>query len=48
MKILDIVKYEFGFTTKQARQYIKNVSQETLKELETGFINNARKSFYTD
>ena len=48
MKIIDIIKYEYGLNTKQAKEYLKNVSQETLKNLEQGFVNNARKSFYED
>lgn len=48
MKIIDIIKYEYGLNTKQAKEYLKNVSQETLKNLEQGFANNAKKSFYED
>lgn len=48
MKIIDIIKYEYGLNTKQAKEYLKNVSHETIKQLENGFANNARKSFYED
>lgn len=48
MNIVDIVKCEFGLNTKQAKEYIKNASNETLKQLEIGFKSNARKSFYED
>lgn len=48
MNIVNIIKYEFGLNTKQAKEYIKNASNETLKQLKNGFENNARKSFYED
>ena len=48
MNIIDIIKYEYGLNTKQAKEYMNNVSRETLKQLENGFINNARKNFYED
>lgn len=48
MNIVDIIKNEFGLNTKQAKEYMKNASNETIKQLKNGFESNARKSFYED
>ena len=45
MKLIEIVKEMYGFTTKEAKQYLKTISEEHKKALNDYFVNNARKSF---
>lgn len=48
MKIIDIIKYNYGFTTKQAKEYLKTIDNKTIKALQKGFENEVKKSFYND
>lgn len=45
---LDAVQYAFGMTKKEAREYIKNASPETITELVRGYKGDAQKAFYND
>lgn len=46
--MLKIIKKYFGFTTKEANEYIKNANIETLQAIKKGFENNAKRSFWED
>jgi hypothetical protein len=48
MKLIEIVKNNYGMTTKEAKNYIKTINEETKKALFDGFYKNAKKSFYND
>lgn len=48
MKILDIIKYEYGLTTEEAKKYLKTIDNKTKEELKKGFYKNAKKSFFED
>lgn len=48
MKLIEIVKNNYGMTTKEAKEYIKTINEETKKALINGFYQNAKKSFYND
>lgn len=48
MDILNIIKYEYGMNTKDAKNYLKNINNKTKEELKRGYYNNMKKSFYTD
>ena len=48
MKILDIIKYEYGLTTEEAKNYLKTIDNKTKEELKKGFYKNAKKCFYED
>ena len=48
MKLIEIVKYNFGFTTKEAKAYIKTINKQTKENLINGFKQNAKKCFYED
>lgn len=46
--MLDIIKYYFGYNTKQAKNYIKNTDKKTLEAIKNNFNNNAKNAFYED
>lgn len=46
--MLEIIKKYFGFTTKEAKEYIKNADIEILQAIKKGFENNAKISFLED
>ena len=48
MNIIDIIKEYYGFTTKEAKNYIKTTDEKTIQAIKQGFENNAKKTFYTD
>lgn len=48
MKLIEIVKNNYGMTTKEAKEYIKTINEETKKALIDGFKQNAKKAFYDD
>ena len=48
MGIIDIIKYNFGFNTKEAKEYLKTIDIKTIEALKQGFENNAKISFYND
>lgn len=48
MKLIDIIKYEYGFNTQEAKKFIKTIDERTKKALYNGFLNNSKKSFYND
>lgn len=48
MKTIDIIKYNFGFNTKEAKEYMKTIDIKTIEALKQGFENNAKTSFYND
>ena len=48
MKVIDIIKYNFGFNTKEAKEYLKTIDIKTIEALKQGFENNAKTSFYND
>ena len=47
-KLIDIIKKFYGMNNKEAKQYLKTISEEQKKYLIAGFEENARKSFYND
>lgn len=46
--MIDIIKKYFGFTTKEAKEYLKNTDKKTLAAIEQNFKSNAKKCFYED
>lgn len=48
MKLLEIVKYNFGFTNKEAEDYIKSINEKTKKALIDGYYQETKKAFYND
>lgn len=48
MKLIEIIKSDYGFTEKQAKEYIKTISKKQKELIIKGFENNAKKSFYED
>ena len=48
MKLIEIIKNNYGFTNKEAKEYIKNIDEKTKKKILEGFEKNACKSFYED
>ena len=48
MDLLLIVKINYGFTTKEAKAYIKTLSDKQKECLIEGANNTAKKSFYND
>lgn len=48
MNLIEIVKYNFGFTTKEAKAYIKTINEQAKENLIKGFEQNAKKCFYED
>lgn len=48
MELLNIIKYEYRMTTKEAKNYLKNIDFKTKEELKKGYYNNSKKCFYTD
>lgn len=48
MKMVDMVMWMFGFTKKEAKNYIAECDQKTLDEIKNTFRNQAKKSFYND
>ena len=48
MKVIDIVKYNFGFNTKEAKEYLKTVDKKTIEALKQGFESKEKVSFYND
>ena len=47
-KILDIIKYEYGFTEDEAMNYLQNDDVQTIQALIRGFQDQAKTSFYCD
>ena len=48
MSIVDIIKIEYGMTTKEAKEYNKKIDSKTRIALINGFNNNSKKCFYND
>lgn len=48
MKILDIIKYEYGMTNAEAKNYIKNTDKKTLEAIKKGYNKQAKLCFYND
>lgn len=48
MKLLEIVKSDYGMTTKEAKEYIKTIDNKTKQALKNGFYSNAKITFYED
>lgn len=48
MKDIEIIKKYYGFTTKEAKIYIKSINQNTINLIKQSFNNNAKKCFYND
>ena len=48
MKMVDMVMWMFGFTKKEAKNYIAECDQKTLDEIKNTFRSQAKKSFYND
>ena len=48
MTLLEIVKYNFGFTNKEAKNYIKSIDEKTKEALITGHNQEVKKAFYED
>lgn len=46
--MLNIIKKYYGFTTKEAKEYIKNTDKKTLEAIKNNFNNNAKNAFYED
>ena len=45
---IEVVMYCYGMTRKEALQYIRNATPETLEELLNGYRAECRKNFYSD
>lgn len=45
---IQIVKWYFGITTKEAKEYIKNASKETLENIQKCYKNQCKSTFYND
>lgn len=45
---IEVVMYCYGMTRKEALQYIRNATPETLEALMDGYKNECRKAFYND
>lgn len=48
MNKIELIKDFYGFTTKEAKNYLKNATENQIKEIQNYFINNSKKSFYND
>lgn len=48
MNLLNIIKYEYGLTTQEAKTYLKNVDEKTKTALIEGYNKQAKKCFYND
>jgi hypothetical protein len=48
MKIIDIIKYEFGFSTAEAKTYLKTIDNKTQMALINGYNKQCKKAFYED
>ena len=48
MELLEIIKNFYGMTTKEAKSYIKTLSEATKIEILKGFKQNAKKAFFED
>lgn len=46
--MVDIIKEYFGFSTKEAKIYIKNTDKKILEEIKKGFIKNSQQAFLED
>lgn len=46
--LIEIVKESYGFTTKQAKDYIKTISNVAKQYLIDGYKQTAKKAFYND
>lgn len=47
-KLVEIVKYNYGMTTKEAKIFTKEMSEERKKLLIDGFRKECRDIFYND
>lgn len=47
-KLMDAVKYAYGFTNKEAREWIRNATDEQKELIIKGFEDDAKKSFLND
>lgn len=45
---IEVVMYCYGMTRKEALQYIRNATPETLEELLNGYKAECKKNFYSD
>lgn len=45
---IEVVMYCYGMTKKEAAQYIRNATPETLEALMDGYKNECKKNFYSD
>lgn len=45
---IEAVQYAYGMSKKEARQYIKNATLETVAELVAEYTGTARAAFYND
>ena len=45
---IEAVMYSYGMTRKEALQYIRNATPETLEELMNGYRAECKKNFYSD
>jgi len=48
MSDLEVIKNYYGFTTNEAKIYMKAVSNKTIAEIRKSFESNAKKCFYED
>lgn len=48
MEILEIIKNFYGMNTKEAKEYNKNIDDNTRTQLKKFYIENSKKSFYED
>lgn len=46
--LIEIIKSNYGFTNKEAKEYLKNISCERKFYLLQGFLTEAKKSFEED
>ena len=48
MNLIDIIKIDYGFNNKQAKNYIKTLNDKTKNAILENFRNNAKLTFYND
>ena len=47
-KYINAIQFYYGFSIKEAKNYIKSVSIETLEELQKGYEKQCKLTFYND
>ena len=47
-KMIDVVMYAYGFSKKEAKKFLKNITEERKELLWREFSENAKRAFYQD